>query len=917
MAHVASRGQMAVSRLLGQLPAEASSFVGRTTECAAITGLLGAARMVTVVGPAGVGKTRTSLRVASAVAGRYPDGAWYADLAGITDPGQLAGTVAAALGLRDVDDADSQAAVLARLRGKQLLLILDTCEHLVDACAAFADTVLRAVPGVTVLATSRQPLDAPGEHAFPVLPLPVEPDAAELFAQRAAAVVPGFTVTAKNRAEVVRLCRRLDGIPLAIELAAVRLRALPLAELAVQLESGPRLLTVSRRGTSPRHQTLHAAVEWSYRLCTPAEQALWQRLSVFPETFDVSGAERVCAGGILPREQVLVGLVGLVDKSVVLRDAAEPSRYRLPGAPREFGADRLAEADGQDGVLDRLTAWSLTLARDFDRRFRTGARGGRTAHAGAGRSSAARGGRTGHDDAATLRRLHREYPSIRAALSYALGSPLGPQQPAALAARRRLGADLAARLSYFWQLTGRYEEGRQWLSQVAGLFPEPARERPWALGIRGYLAVFQGDADSAVADTSESVRLAVAAGSGAEPAVARGYLQLNLALTFAGRHAEALAAGAAARQRLAASGHRAGLLSLEVQLALLHQLAGNTDEAIECCDRGLALLGQPGISSAGPGEPEQGEPEHGEPGDGVSGDDTSGRGASGHGASGHGASGHGASGHGASGHGASGHGASGHGASGHGASGHGAPGRERWIGGYLSLISGLALARRPGCQEAAAQALRRGLAAEHELGDLMGTAYAVEALAWLAAQREQHERAAWLLGAADQLWGRTGHRLSGIALLEESRQRTVKATRAALGEHRYTGALAHGWALGLDAVVRDAAEADGAAAAPGEPADDAGIAVGGTGPQGDARPQRDAVAVLTRREREIAELVASGLSNREIAGRLFISKRTVDAHVDHIFGKLEISSRVQLTVLLRQPARLAHAVEGLAHAVEA
>jgi predicted ATPase/DNA-binding CsgD family transcriptional regulator/tetratricopeptide (TPR) repeat protein len=878
MAHVASRGQLAGSRLLGQLPAEASSFVGRTTECAAITGLLGAARMVTVVGPAGVGKTRTSLRVASAVAGRYPDGAWYADLAGISDPGQLAGTVAAALGLRDVDDADGQTAVLARLRGKQLLLILDTCEHLVDACAAFADTVLRAVPGVTVLATSRQPLDAPGEHAFPLLPLPVEPDAAELFAQRAAAVVPGFTVTAKNRADVVRLCRRLDGIPLAIELAAVRLRALPLAELAVQLESGPRLLTVSRRGTSPRHQTLHAAVEWSYRLCNPAEQALWQRLSVFPETFDVSGAERVCAGGILPREQVLVGLVGLVDKSVVLRDAAEPARYRLPGAPREFGADRLAEADGQEAVLGRLTAWSLTLARDFDRRFRTGGRGGRAARAtaargGAARASAARGGRDGHDDAAALRRLHQEYPSIRAALSYALGPPRGPQEPAALVARRRLGADLAARLYCFWQLTGLHEEGRQWLGQVASLFPAPARERPWALGTRGYLAVFQGDADSAVADTSEAVRLAVAAGSGAEPAVARGYLQLNLALTFAGRHSEALAAGQAARLRLTASGHRAGLLSLEVQLALLHQLAGNTDEAIECCDRGLALLGRPELSRAGPGGPERSEPEHGE-----------------------------------SEHGESEVGVSGDAIAGPGPSGHGLPGRERWIGGYLSLISGLALARRPGCEEAAAQALRRGLAAQHELGDMLGTAYAVEALAWLAAQREQHERAAWLLGAADQLWGRTSQRLSGIALLEESRQRTVKATRAALGERRYTGALAHGWALGLDAVVRDAADADadGEAAAPGELADDAG---GSAGPQGDARPQRDAAAVLTRREREIAELVASGLSNREIAGRLFISKRTVDAHVDHIFGKLELSSRVQLTVLLRQPARLTQAVE--------
>ncbi len=208
--------------------------------------------------------------------------------------------------------------------------------------------MLRAAPGVTLLATSRQPLDAQGEHAFPLPPLPAEDDAADLFAQRAAAVVPGFTVTPQNRADVVRLCQRLDGIPLAIELAAVRLRALPLAELASQLESGIRMLTVSRRGTSPRHQTLRAAVEWSYRLCTPAERALWERLSVFAGTFDVQRAPSRCARTTpCRRRQIVHALVGLVDKSVVLRDAADPSRYRLLAALREFGADRLAETSGR------------------------------------------------------------------------------------------------------------------------------------------------------------------------------------------------------------------------------------------------------------------------------------------------------------------------------------------------------------------------------------------------------------------------------------------------------------------------------------------------------------------------------------------------------------------------------------------
>ena len=367
MVLVVSRGQVTGQRRQGLLPAEATSFVGRAAELAGISGLLGTTRMVTVVGPAGVGKTRTSLRAAAEAADRFPDGIWLAELSGISDPALLVETVGEALGLPKAD----LTAVLRYLHGRRLLLVLDTCEHLVDACATFADTVLRAAPWVTLLATSRQPLDAQGEHAFPLLPLAVEPDAADLFAQRAAAVVPGFTVTPQNRPDIVRLCKRLDGIPLAIELAAVRLRALPLAELATQLESGIRLLTASRRGTSPRHQTLRAAVDWSYQLCTPAERTLWERLSVFAGTFDVSGAEEVCADDALPRDEVLHALVGLVDKSIVLRDAAVPSRYRLLAALREFGADRLA---APERCLDRLAARSLAMARDFEERFSSGAR---------------------------------------------------------------------------------------------------------------------------------------------------------------------------------------------------------------------------------------------------------------------------------------------------------------------------------------------------------------------------------------------------------------------------------------------------------------------------------------------------------------------------------------------------------------
>jgi DNA-binding CsgD family transcriptional regulator len=256
----------------------------------------------------------------------------------------------------------------------------------------------------------------------------------------------------------------------------------------------------------------------------------------------------------------------------------------------------------------------------------------------------------------------------------------------------------------------------------------------------------------------------------------------------------------------------------------LHQLTGNVEAAIECCDRGLALLGPPEPAADGP------------------------RASAGKRADG-----------------------------------------ERWVSGYLHLVSGLALAQRPGLEHESATVLGRALTAKHELGDVVGTAYAVEALAWLAARREQYERTAWLIGAADQLWTRTGRRLSGVALMEEYRQHTVKAARRALGERRYSAAYAHGTTLPLDSVVRDAAGEAGETAGPR--GGDADAAAGAAG---------SAASLLTRREREIADLVASGLSNREVATRLFISKRTVDAHVEHIFSKLEISSRVQLTVLLQE-----------------
>ena len=365
-----------------QLPADVSGFVGRSGELARLAGLLGCARLVTVAGPGGVGKTRLALRAA---ANATPaDGSCLVELSGLTDPELLPDTVALRLGLQRADAASRLEAVLGELRGRKLLLILDTCEHLTAACARFVKTVLRESSDIRILATSRQPLHVPGEEVLRLGQLPVPSshsgvtsdagsgDAVELFAQRAAAAVSGFRITEPDLPDVIRLCRRLDGIPLAIELAAVRVRALPITELAARIEAGLEAGTGTRRGSTGRHQTLHAAIEWSYGLCTSAEKAAWRRLSVFAGTFDMAVARDVITafgggGDDLPRERADEVLNGLIDKSVVL--PAGGGRFRLLDSLREYGAARLADAGEETECRDRHLARYLTLTREFSHRL--------------------------------------------------------------------------------------------------------------------------------------------------------------------------------------------------------------------------------------------------------------------------------------------------------------------------------------------------------------------------------------------------------------------------------------------------------------------------------------------------------------------------------------------------------------------
>lgn len=290
-------------RRKGNLPAEVTTFIGRRRELSQVRDALERYRLVTLRGVGGVGKTRLALHLATDVRRSFADGVWLVELSALRNAELLARTVAASLGLPDQAAGDPVDLLSDHLAERHLLLILDTCEHLVDACAKLAEALLRAAPRLRILATSREPLDVGGEQALLISPLEVpdsdeaatSSDSVALFADRAEAILPGFTLTDANQQPVVQLCRRLDGIPLALELAAVRLRTMSIEQIVARLDDR-FLLLGSARSSENRHQTLRAAVGWSHELCTAKEQRLWARLSVFPGGFDLEAAERFRAG---------------------------------------------------------------------------------------------------------------------------------------------------------------------------------------------------------------------------------------------------------------------------------------------------------------------------------------------------------------------------------------------------------------------------------------------------------------------------------------------------------------------------------------------------------------------------------------------------------------------------------------------
>jgi predicted ATPase/DNA-binding CsgD family transcriptional regulator len=497
----------------GNLPGDLTSFVGRRNELATARRQLGEWRLVTLTGIGGVGKTRLAVHLAAQLDRAFADGVWLVDLAALSDPELVAQTVATTLGVRD-DSTRWSALVLADyLAGRRLLLLVDNCEHLRDSCAALLETLLRHAPELRVLATSRQPLGVLGERVLPVPPLsvpdpeapPTSPealfqfDAVALFVDRAQAAEPSFTVTAENIAAVSRLVRRLDGIPLALELAAARTRLLSPAQIVDRLDDGTGLLTTMSRTAIPHQRSLKALIDWSFDLCSEDERALWARLSVFPGGFDLEAAEHVCSGGQLASDAVLDALAGLVDKSVLVAERQGPRvRYRLPQTLREYGRERLT-VSGQELPLRRQH-------RDYYRQQAVAAWeewfGPRQIHWTAW--------------------MQVEHLNVSAALEFCLSEPEGVEG----------GLEMLPALGLYWSVTGSLQEGRQFLQRALAVAADRCPGRADALWVAAWIASNQGDMAAAEEAGEESCRLAQTHGN--VRALAHASVHLGLARMLGG-----------------------------------------------------------------------------------------------------------------------------------------------------------------------------------------------------------------------------------------------------------------------------------------------------------------------------------------------------------------------------------------------
>jgi predicted ATPase/DNA-binding NarL/FixJ family response regulator len=752
-----------------RLRGELTEFVGRRAELALVRQALGSARLLTLIGPGGIGKTRLAIEAASSARRAFSDGVGVAELGGLRDPALLVPEVARSLGLADKSARWAVASLSDRLASRRVLLVLDQCEHLADACAVMADALLRACPGLRIVATSRHVLRVAGEVTVVVPPMAVPTDcssaapeellcyeAVRLFADRAAAVLPGFAVDTENGATVAAVCRALDGIPLAIELAAVRMRSLSPQQVLARLDQRFQLLSGGGPADQPHHRTLQAALEWSYSLLTEAEQAMWRQMSVFAGSFDLDAAEAVCAGEGIAARSVVDLVDGLVAKSILSHAAGNAkARYRLLGTIGEFGLQKLRAEGNEQPFRARHRDWYTALA--------------------------ARREAFGPRRAEWITDLDTDHENLRSAIEFCVSDL---REVAA-------GAALACHLWRYWETHGHLTEGRRIMAALLERLDETAEVRPLALWVAGFLALVQGDAAGARALLEAALAAARQAGDDQSVAYASGFLGYAMHWLGEEDQGHALAENALALHQR--SGDQVGVVLAQMQIGFIHLCAGEAPSAAD-------WFGQCARTCESSG--------------------------------------------------------------------------NTWYHAYARWGLGVA-ALLMADHGAAAGPVRAALDSMRKLDDPMGVVLCLDALAWIAVAHDQAPRALTLRAAADAAWAAIP--ATPQPALRKHHDAALAAARDAVTESAFAAAVAKGAAM---------SRAQAIAYALGEPARPKARSGTGLAP---AHPGR-----LTRREQDVAMLVARGLSNGQIAGELVISARTVETHVQHIMDKLGVGTRAQI-----------------------
>lgn len=749
------------------LPVDVSTFVGRRADRVSVRSLLTEARLVTLTGVGGVGKTRLALRVAADVRRAFADGVVFVSLATHNDPEQIPYAIATSLGMQGRSRRPTTTTLVEYLRSRSTLIVLDNCEHVIDAAAVLADTLIRTCPDLRLLATSREPLRIDGEAIHVVSPLTVPPadttaplqqyESVMLFVDRAKAAVAGFDLTVANRESVGQIVTKLEGIPLAIELAAGRLRAMSPEEIARNLTERWELLSRGSRTAPDRQRTMAACIEWSFDLCTPTEQEVWGQLAVFADGFELEGATAVCAQVDLPVADVVTALV---DKSILVATPVGPTtRFRMLPPIRHRGIAHLRDQGELTAVRRRHRDWCVNLSHQVVDMWMS------------------------PRQVDGINQLRREMGNINSCLEFCWTEPGEADH----------GLAMGAELLEFGLADGALRQGRLWFDRLLARSPSSDDLRARALRTAGWWAAMQGD----VAHASQLIGQGsdIAAEVGGHTQVLLTQAEAFVAM-FSGDVDLAHDKFAEAAADFREYGDRAQEAHTHALAALNECFRRDIPAALAEHEACLALT---------------------------------------------------------------------------------EPCGESWYRSYSLWIAGLAL-WASGRPEEGLALEKASLELRRRTGDPLGIGTSVEAMAWMCVD-DDPERAVRLLGGARAIWDRIETSTEALADLHEFHLGCVTTARGRLGAAAYDAAFEQGRSSNQDAVVAEALGDE-------------------RGPVRKARPAARSTkkdSPLTPRERQIAELVASGMGNKDIATTLVISKRTAETHVEHILTKLGFNNRNQIT----------------------